>query len=268
LEQLARFRGGGHAAITQEGKSLRLKGKVAVVTGAGSGIGRAIAVRLASEGAQVAIAELEEATGEATAERIRGAGGNAVSIPTDVSRSDSVAALFTRLDALQWVPEILVNNAGNAAPSTPTHDVTDEAWDAIVRVHLNGTFYGTREALRRMLPRGRGVLINIGSVLGMRGLPGGAAYTAAKGAIAAFTKGLAREVAESGIRVNCIAPGWIETPILDNVDAGGRERLAKSIPMGRLGTPDEIATVAAFLASDEASYLTGQVISPNGGWYT
>jgi NAD(P)-dependent dehydrogenase (short-subunit alcohol dehydrogenase family) len=247
---------------------LRLKGKVAVVTGAGSGIGRAIALRLAAEGACLAIAELNAATGEATAEQIRGKGGDAVSIPTDVSRSDSVAALFSRLDALPWVPEILVNNAGNAAPSTPTHEVTDELWDTIVRVHLNGTFYGTREALRRMLPRGRGVLINIGSVLGMRGLPGGAAYTAAKGAIAAFTKGLAREVAESGIRVNCIAPGWIETPILDNVDAGGRERLVKSIPLGRLGTPEEIAAVAAFLASDEASYLTGQVISPNGGWYT
>jgi NAD(P)-dependent dehydrogenase (short-subunit alcohol dehydrogenase family) len=225
-------------------------------------------MRLAAEGARVAIAELNEATGEETAELIRGKTGDAVSIPTDVGRSDSVAALFSRLDALPWVPEILVNNAGNAAPGMPTHEVSDEAWDAIVRVHLNGTFYGTREALRRMLPRGRGVIINIGSVLGLRGLPGGAAYTASKGAIAALTKGLAREFAEAGIRVNCIAPGWIETPILDNVAAGGRERLVKSIPMGRLGTPEEIAAVAAFLASDEASYLTGQIISPNGGWYT
>jgi NAD(P)-dependent dehydrogenase (short-subunit alcohol dehydrogenase family) len=251
-----------------EAEPLRLERKVAVVTGAGSGIGRAIAVRLATEGAKVAIAELNEATGEETAELIRGKAGNAVSIPTDVSRSDSVAALFARLDALGWEPEILVNNAGNAAPSTPTHEVSDEAWDAIVDVHLNGTFYGTREALRRMLPRGRGVIINFGSVVGMRGLPGGAAYTACKGAIAALTKGVAREVAKEGIRVNCIAPGWIETPILDNVAAGGRERLIQSIPMGRLGTPEEIAALAAFLASDDASYLTGQVISPNGGWYT
>jgi NAD(P)-dependent dehydrogenase (short-subunit alcohol dehydrogenase family) len=133
---------------------------------------------------------------------------------------------------------------------------------------LNGTFYGTREALRRMVPRGRGVIINFGSVLGMRGLPGGAAYTACKGAIAALTKGVAREYAKDGIRVNCIAPGWIETPILENVAAEGRERLMKSIPMGRLGTPEEIAALAVFLASDEASYMTGQVISPNGGWYT
>jgi NAD(P)-dependent dehydrogenase (short-subunit alcohol dehydrogenase family) len=146
--------------------------------------------------------------------------------------------------------------------------VSDEAWDAIVHVHLNGTFYGTREALKRMLPRGRGSIINFGSVVGLRGLPGGAAYTASKGAIAALTKGVAREVAKAGIRVNCLAPGWIETPILDNVAQDSRDRLVQSIPMGRLGTPEEIAAVAVFLASDEASYMTGQIISPNGGWYT
>jgi NAD(P)-dependent dehydrogenase (short-subunit alcohol dehydrogenase family) len=252
----------------REDEALRLEGKVAVVTGAGSGIGRAIAVRLAAEGARVAIAELNEAVGQETAALIQKKGANAVSIPTDVSRSDSVAALFSRLDGLGWQPDILVNNAGNAAPDTPTHQVSDEAWDAIVHVHLNGTFYGTREALRRMLPRGRGVIINFGSVVGLRGLPGGAAYTAAKGAIASLTKGVAREVAKDGIRVNCIAPGWIETSMLDNLAAGARERLAQSIPMGRLGTPDEIAAVAVFLASDEARYVTGQIISPNGGWYT
>ncbi len=248
--------------------ALKLAGKVAIVTGAGSGIGRAIALRYAAEGARVVIAEISEAAGSETAALIKESGAEAVSIPTDVSRSDSVAALFARLDAREWAPDILVNNAGNAAPTTPTHEVSDEAWDAIVHVHLNGTFYGTREALKRMLPRGRGSIINFGSVVGLRGLPGGAAYTASKGAIAAMTKGVAREVAKAGIRVNCIAPGWIETPILTNLDQDSRERLAQSIPMGRLGTPEEIAAVAVFLASDEASYMTGQVISPNGGWYT
>jgi NAD(P)-dependent dehydrogenase (short-subunit alcohol dehydrogenase family) len=247
---------------------VKLGGKVAVVTGGGSGIGRAIAVRFAAEGARVVIAEISAAAGEETAGLIQTNGTTAVSIPTDVSRSDSVAALFARLDALEWAPEILVNNAGNAVPSTPVHEVSDEAWDAIVHVHLNGTFYGTREALKRMLPRGRGSIINFGSVVGLRGLPGGAAYTAGKGAIAAMTKGVAREVAKAGIRVNCIAPGWIETPILTNLDQDSRDRLLQSIPMGRLGTPEEIAAVAVFLASDEASYMTGQIISPNGGWYT
>ena len=214
------------------------------------------------------IAEINESAGDAIAGLIKSSGAEAVSIRTDVSRSDSVAALFARLDALEWPPEVLVNNAGNATPATPTHEVSDEAWDAIVHVHLNGTFYGTREALKRMRPRGRGSILNFGSVLGLRGLPGGAAYTASKGAIAAMTKGVAREVAKEGIRVNCIAPGWIETPILSNVTQDSRDRLAQSIPMGRLGTPEEIAAVAVFLASDEASYMTGQVISPNGGWYT
>ncbi len=247
---------------------MRLEGKVAVVTGAGSGIGRAIALQFATEGARVVVAELGETTGEETAELIRKSGAEAVSIPTDVGRSDSVATLFARLDALEWTPEILVNNAGNAAPSTPTHEVSDEAWDAIVHVHLNGTFYGTREALKRMLPCGRGAIINFGSVIGLRGLAGAAAYGASKGAIMALTKGVAREVAKAGIRVNCIAPGWIETPMLANVAGEARDRLTQSIAMGRLGTPEEVAAVAVFLASDESSYLTGQVISPNGGWYT
>jgi NAD(P)-dependent dehydrogenase (short-subunit alcohol dehydrogenase family) len=241
---------------------------VAVVTGAGSGIGRAIAVRFASEGALVVSADLNERAGEETAGQIRMSGGEAVAIATDVSRSESVAALFSQLDTLGWTPEILVNNAGNAAPSAPIHETSDAAWEAIVQVHLNGTFYGIREALKRMLPRESGAIITLGSAVGLRGLPGAAAYTASKGAVAALTKGVAREVAKANIRVNCIAPGWIETPILANVAAEGRERLVQSIAMGRLGTPEEIAAVAAFLASDEASYLTGQVISPNGGWYT
>jgi 3-oxoacyl-[acyl-carrier protein] reductase len=246
---------------------LILEGKGAIVTGAGSGIGRAIALRFATEGARVVVAELNEARGAETADLIRRGGGEVLAIPTDVSRSDSVAALFARLDALGWPPDILVNNAGNAIPSTPTHEMSDEAWDTIVKVHLNGTFYGTREALKRMLPRNSGSIINIGSVVGLRGLSNAAGYTASKGAITALTKGVAREVAKAGIRVNCIAPGWIETPILANVADEARDRLTQSIAMGRLGTPAEVAAVAVFLAGDESSYLTGQVISPNGGWH-
>jgi NAD(P)-dependent dehydrogenase (short-subunit alcohol dehydrogenase family) len=246
---------------------LKLQRKVAVVTGAGSGIGRAIAARYAAEGARVVVAELSAAAGEETAEQIRQTGADCVAITTDVGRSDSVDALFARLDALGWAPAILVNNAGNAMPSTPTHELSDAAWDAIVDVHLNGTFYTTRAALRRMLPRQAGVIINLSSVVGLRGLSHAAAYTASKGAIIALTKGVAREVAKAGIRVNCIAPGWIETPILAHVAEESRDQLTRSIAMGRLGSPGEIAAVAAFLASDEASYLTGQVISPNGGWH-
>jgi NAD(P)-dependent dehydrogenase (short-subunit alcohol dehydrogenase family) len=250
-----------------EETTLILEGKGAIVTGAGSGIGRAIALRFATEGARVVVAELDEARGEETADLIRRMGAEVLAIPTDVSRSDSVAALFNGLDSLGWAPDVLVNNAGNAMPSTPTHEMSDEAWDAIVKVHLNGTFYGTREALRRMLPRQAGSIINVGSVVGLRGLSNAASYTASKGAIIALTKGVAREVAKSGIRVNCIAPGWIETPILANIAEEARDQLTRSVAMGRLGTPAEVAAVAAFLAGDESSYLTGQVISPNGGWH-
>jgi NAD(P)-dependent dehydrogenase (short-subunit alcohol dehydrogenase family) len=247
---------------------VRLKSQIAVITGAGSGIGRAIALRFAAEGARIVVAELHEASGAETTELVRSRGGDALAIATDVGRSDSVAGLFAALDARGLIPDILVNNAGNAAPLTPVHEMSDEAWDAIVHVHLNGTFYGTREALRRMLPRGSGAIINLGSVAGLRGLPGGASYTAAKGAIIAFTKGVAQEVGKKGIRVNCIAPGWVQTPILAHAPDALIDRTVAASAMGRVGTPEEIAAVAAFLASDEASFLTGQVISPNGGSYT
>ncbi|MDG3007612.1 SDR family NAD(P)-dependent oxidoreductase [Paludisphaera mucosa] len=246
---------------------MKLQGRVAVVTGAGSGIGRAVATRLAAEGARVVIAEIDEAKGEEAAEQIRGDGGDAIAIPTDVSRADSVAALFARLDELAMPPDVLVNNAGNASPPVPVHEMADEVWHTKLRVHLDGTFYNTREALRRMLPLGRGVIINVASVAGLRGLPGGAAYTAAKGGIIAFTKGVAVEVAEAGVRVVAIAPGWIDTPILANLPRSLKGEMLRRIPVGRLGTPEEVAAVVAFLASDDASYLTGQIISPNGGLY-
>ncbi|AMV40826.1 SDR family oxidoreductase [Planctomyces sp. SH-PL62] len=246
---------------------MKLQGRIAVVTGAGSGIGRAIALRLAGEGARVVVAEIDEATGEATAALIRDEGGEAHAIPTDVSRSESVADLFARLDELDMPPDVLVNNAGNASPPVPVHEMTDVMWDAKLRVHLDGTFYNTREALRRMLPRGRGVIVNITSVAALRGLPGGAAYTAAKGGIASFTKAVALEVAAAGVRVVAVAPGWIDTPILDNIPEASRAEIVGKIPLGRLGTPEEVAAVVAFLASDDAGYLTGQVISPNGGLY-
>jgi 3-oxoacyl-[acyl-carrier protein] reductase len=247
---------------------MKLKDKVAVVTGAGSGIGRAIALRFAAEGARVVVAELNEASGGETARLVGERGGECFAVTTDVSRSDAVAALFRAVDARGWPVDILVNNAGNAGESlTPVHEVTDEQWDAIVDVHLGGTFYCTREALKRMLPRRAGAIVNLGSVAGLRGLPGGAAYTAAKGAIIAFTKGVAQEVAPSGIRVNCIAPGWIDTPILNHMPEKWRPGMVQHTPLGRIGQPEEVAAVALFLASDESSFVVGQAVSPNGGMY-
>jgi len=247
---------------------MKLKDKVAVITGGGSGIGRAIALRFNAEGARIVVAELNEATGEETALMIRDKGGEALAIATDVGNTDSVAALFKAIDERDWTVDILVNNAGNAGGQlTPLHEDTDEGWHSIINVHLNGTFYCSREALRRMLARGAGAIINLGSVAGLMGLPGAASYTAAKGAVIALTKGLSQEVAAAGIRVNCIAPGWIETPILNNLPDEMRPMMVEMTPMGRIGRPEEVASVALFLASEESSFITGQTISPNGGMY-
>ena len=247
---------------------MRLKGQVAVITGAGSGIGRAIALRFAAEGARVVVADMNSVGGAETTSLVQAAGAEAFAVATDVSRSGSVAELFQDVDSHGWPVDVLVNNAGNAGEMIPAHLMTDEQWDAIVDVHLKGTFYCTREAIRRMLPRGGGAIINLGSVAGLRGLPGAASYTAAKGGIIAFTKGVAQEVAPHGIRVNCIAPGWVQTPILDHVQESIRGMMVHMTPLGRIGTPDEIAGVALFLASDEASFMVGQTVSPNGGLYT
>lgn len=247
---------------------MKLKDKVAVITGGGSGIGRAIALRFASEGARVVVAELNEETGEETAKAIREQGGEAIAIATDVGNSDSVAALFKAIDDRDWPVDILVNNAGNAGGQlTPMHEETNELWNSIISVHLNGTFYCSREAVRRMLGRGTGAIISLGSVAGLTGLPGAASYTAAKGAVIALTKGVSQEVAPYGIRVNCIAPGWIETPILDNLPDEMRPMMIEMTPLGRIGLPEEVASVALFLASDDSSFVTGQVLSPNGGMH-
>lgn len=248
---------------------MKLKDKVAVITGAGSGLGRAMALRFAEEGARIVIAELNEAKGEETLREVQAKGVEAFAIATDVSSSDSVANLFRAIDDRSWPVDVLINNAGNAGQLTPVHQMTDEQWHGVVHVHLSGTFYCTREAIKRMLAQGQGgAVINLASVAGLRGLPGGSSYTAAKGAIISFTKGVAQEYAAAGIRVNAIAPGWVETPILENLPDQIRPLMVANTPLGRIGKPEEIAAVALFLASDESSYIIGQTISPNGGLYT
>jgi NAD(P)-dependent dehydrogenase (short-subunit alcohol dehydrogenase family) len=247
---------------------MKLKDKVAIITGAGSGLGRAIALRFAAEGARIVVAELNETSAAETTRLVQARGAEAFAVTTDVGQAAAVANLFRAVDERSWEVDILVNNAGNAGQLTPTHEMSDELWEALIAVHLSGTFYCTREALRRLLPRGAGAIINLGSVAGLRGLPGAASYTAAKGGIIAFTKGVAQEVAAHGIRVNCIAPGWVETPILENLPDDMRPLMTQMTPLGRIGQPEEIAAVAVFLASDESSFVIGQTISPNGGLYT
>jgi 3-oxoacyl-[acyl-carrier protein] reductase len=246
---------------------MNLINKTAIITGAGSGIGRAIALRFATEGARIVIAELNEAHGQATANLIQAQGGAAMAVTTDVSNSAAVTHLFQTVDANGWGVDILVNNAGQGGTLTPIHQLTDDAWQAMLATHLNGTFYCSREAINRMLPNQSGAIINIASVAGLAGMPMGVSYSAAKAGIIGFTKAAGKEVARFGLRINAIAPGWVETPILDHLPDTLRAAMTGMVPLGRIGQPEEIAALALFLASEESSYVMGQVISPNGGGY-
>lgn len=247
---------------------MRFENQTAVITGAGSGIGRALALRFAAEGARVVVSDLRAESARATAALVEEQGGQTLVATCDVGDVESVAAMFQIIDEAGWEIDILVNNAGNAEEGLQgVHEVSDERWRSMMRVHLDGTFYCTREAVRRMLPRMRGAIVNLGSVAGLRGLGGTAAYSAAKGGVISFTKAVSEEVAKHGIRVNCVAPGWIETPMLDNLPERWRPGMVKHTPLGRIGRADEVAAVILFLASEDASFVTGQCVSPNGGMY-
>ena len=243
-----------------------LAGRVAFVTGAGSGIGRAIAARFAEEGADVAAVDLNEAAASETADLVRALGRRADAIRADVAAPPDVEAAAQRAAAFGQI-DILVNNAGITRDAT-IRKMTDDAWDLVIDVHLKGTFLCTRAVLARMREAGRGgAVVNMSSISGKIGNFGQANYAAAKAGIAALTKVTAREYARYGIRANAIQPGLIDTPM---TQAMGEEMLKTRVadtPLGRIGRPEEVANVALFLASDLASYVTGAVIEVTGGRY-
>jgi 3-oxoacyl-[acyl-carrier protein] reductase len=268
---------------------MQLAERIALVTGAGSGLGREIALTFAREGAAVAVNDLRREAAEATAGEIHAAGGKALALTADVSDSVEVRAMFEELIGRWKTLDILVNNAGmvlvteavkarlaQAATQAPaagaaaaikaTSGMTDSQWRRTLSVHLDGTFYCTREALAVMEEKGSGRIINMASVAGMTGLLGSPDYSAAKAGIIGFTKAVAREAIRRGVYVNAIAPGFIDTPLLDVMDDAMKQMTLLQIPMGRLGTAAEVAAVALYLAGDQAGYVVGQVISPNGGY--
>ena len=244
---------------------MSLDGKVAVVTGGGRGIGRAIAVVLAAQGAAVSIWDLNLAGAEETAATIREAGGTAIAIAGDAADAGDVSAAATRTRAELGPVTILVNNAGTSAYE-PFTDITEESWDRILRINLKGPFLVTKALVPDMLSAGWGRIINISSSSAQTGAPQMGHYAASKGGVIGLTKALAIEYITSGITVNTVPPGFIDTPLVRegpiDVDAA-----AAHMPMKRAGQPDDVAYAVAYLASEEAGYVTGQTLSPNGGRY-
>ena len=242
-----------------------LGGRVALVTGAGSGIGRAIALRLAEDTAKVAIWDINLAGAEETAELDRAAGGTALAQNVDCSDKAAIRSAAERVRAELGAVAILVNNAG-IAPFTPFLDTDDALFDTVIRINLRGPWFVTKEVLPDMLAAGWGRVINITSSSVQTGSPAQGHYVSSKGGLMGMTKALALEFAASGVTFNMIPPGFIDTPMMRAapIDA---EAFAQTLPMKRIGQPEDIAAAAAYLASEESSYLTGQTISTNGGRY-
>lgn len=248
--------------------SLSLEGKKAIVTGAGRGgrgIGRGIALALAAAGADVIItARTSIADAEAVAGAVAALGRQGIALTCDVSDTASVEALFERAKAEWGRVDILVNNAGITRDGLLLR-MTDDAWDTVLDSNLKGTFLCTRAASKLMVKQKYGRIINITSVMGQVGNPGQANYSASKAGIIGFTRSVAGELGSRGITVNAVAPGFIETQMTDAIEGERRDSVVKEIPTGRLGTPEDIGAAVAFLASDAASYITGQTITVDGG---
>ena len=249
---------------------MRVENKVAIVTGAGSGIGEASAIRLAEEGAKVICADINAAAAQATAQKIREAGGTAREATIDISDFQQCDAVVA--DAIKefGTVDILVNNAGVNLPGV-FHEVSNETIDRTLSVNIKGAMYLTRAVLPAMLKQGSGSIVNMSSVNGLVSEPFLSVYSASKGAIVMFTRGIALDYAKTGVRCNAICPGWVDTPI-NHAHAkmlGGLDHVYKTIdsfqPIGRPGTPREIANLVLFLASDESSFMTGSIVSADGG---
>jgi 3-oxoacyl-[acyl-carrier protein] reductase len=246
---------------------MKFSGKVALVTGANSGIGEAVALYLAEEGADVVVNYLQNTSeAEKVVKEIQAMGRKALAVKADVSSSADVKAMFEQIIREFSTLDILVNNAG-IGNFASTVDMKDDVWNKMLGVHLYGTMNCTREAIKIMLKNKYGKIINIASICGITGCLGAAHYSAAKGGIMGYTHAVAREVISQGINVNAVAPGYIDTPMLSGAGMTDEmlKQLLSQIPIGRLGKPREIASLVAYLASDDASFMVGQVISPNGG---
>jgi 3-oxoacyl-[acyl-carrier protein] reductase len=241
------------------------EGRVAIVTGGGRGIGRAVAVRLAEAGANLAISYRQDdaAAGE-TAQRVREAGVECELFKGDVSSPESVEALFKGVGDAFGRVDILVNNAGITRDNLMMR-MKEEEFDEVLRTNLKGTYLCTRAALRPMIRARWGRIVNVSSVVGLVGNAGQANYAASKAGIIGFTKSVAREVAQRGVTANAVAPGYVETELTGGLPENVKDQIRGQVPMGRFGEPEEVAEVVAFLAGEAVGYLTGQTIAVDGG---
>jgi len=245
---------------------LKLTGKVALVTGAAQGIGRAIGLLLARNGADIVVSDINLEKAEETAKEIRAIGPKAMALKVDVSNLSDVERMVEGILEKLAKIDILVNNAGITRDKLILR-MTEEDWDAVLGVNLKGTFNCTKAVIRHMTKQRSGKIVNIASVVGEMGNAGQANYSASKAGVIGLTKTIAREYAQRGINVNAIAPGYIETPMTEALPGKAKEELKKLIPMERLGKPEDVAEAVLFLVSEESNYITGQVLNVNGGIY-
>ncbi|NTW55038.1 MAG: 3-oxoacyl-[acyl-carrier-protein] reductase [Chlorobaculum sp.] len=241
-------------------------GKTAVVTGAARGIGQTIALDLASKGADLVIGDVKAEWLTETEEALKQLGAKVICKELDVTSTDACQKVFDEVVKENGRIDILVNNAGITRDGLLMR-MSEEDWDAVLTVNLKGVFNCTKAVTRTMMKQRSGSIINIASIIGLMGNAGQANYAASKGGVIAFTKSIAKEIASRNVRVNAIAPGFISSKMTDALSEDVRQKMLEAIPLGVFGTPQHVADAVAFLASDQSAYITGQVLSVNGGMY-
>lgn len=249
---------------------MKMNKKIAIVTGGGAGIGRSAAIRFAKEGGKVTVADLDSHSGEETVSLIRESGGEAIFVKTDVKDSNQIKELINTTTNTFGGLHILVNNAGIGHSEVRSVDLSEEEWDQVIDINLKSVFLGIKYAIPEMKKSGSGAIINTTSLLGLKGKKYQSAYNASKAGVVLLTQNAALEYGKYNIRVNAIAPGVIDTKIIDvwKQDERRWPFISKANALGRIGTPDEVANAIFFLASDEASFITGTTVSVDGGGLT
>lgn len=243
-----------------------LENKVAIVTGAGSGIGKAICLLFAKEGAKIAVSDISEKAGNETVSEIKDGGGSAIFVKADSSKPEDNKNLVEQTVKEFGDLHVAVNNAGIGGPIAPVGEYPIDGWDKVIAINLSGVFYGMRYQVPAMLKSGGGSIVNMASILGKVGTKGSAAYVAAKHGVIGLTESAALEYADQKIRINAVGPGYIKTPLLESLDEATMKVLVGLHPMGRLGEASEVAELVLWLNSDKASFVTGSYYNVDGGY--